>query len=67
MFKGVPPHMAAYTAMETEHDGYTNGTGGKRWIVQKFGGTSVGKFPVQIARDIVRYTGHAFWSRQYIY
>lgn len=23
------------------------------WVVQKFGGTSVGKFPVNIARDIV--------------
>lgn len=25
------------------------------WIVQKFGGTSVGKFPDKIAEDIVRY------------
>jgi hypothetical protein len=25
------------------------------WIVQKFGGTSVGKFAVNIAEDIVRY------------
>jgi hypothetical protein len=25
------------------------------WIVQKFGGTSVGKLPVNIAEDIVRY------------
>ncbi|PNP48373.1 hypothetical protein TGAMA5MH_00657 [Trichoderma gamsii] len=24
------------------------------WVVQKFGGTSVGKFPDKIARDIVR-------------
>lgn len=24
------------------------------WVVQKFGGTSVGKFPINIARDIVR-------------
>jgi aspartate kinase len=24
------------------------------WVVQKFGGTSVGKFPVNIAEDIVR-------------
>lgn len=24
------------------------------WIVQKFGGTSVGKFPKDIARDVVR-------------
>ena len=26
-----------------------------RWIVQKFGGTSVGKFAVKIAEDIVKY------------
>jgi aspartate kinase len=25
------------------------------WVVQKFGGTSVGKFPDRIAEDIVRY------------
>ena len=25
------------------------------WVVQKFGGTSVGKFAVKIAEDIVRY------------
>lgn len=25
------------------------------WIVQKFGGTSVGKFPDKIAEDIVKY------------
>jgi hypothetical protein len=25
------------------------------WVVQKFGGTSVGKFPVNIAEDIVKY------------
>jgi hypothetical protein len=25
------------------------------WVVQKFGGTSVGKFPVNIVEDIVRY------------
>ena len=26
-----------------------------RWIVQKFGGTSVGKFADKIAEDIVKY------------
>ena len=26
----------------------------KGWVVQKFGGTSVGKFPMKIARDIVK-------------
>lgn len=30
-----------------------NSDGG--WIVQKFGGTSVGKFAVNIAEDIVRF------------
>ncbi|PPJ53753.1 hypothetical protein CBER1_04589 [Cercospora berteroae] len=28
--------------------------GGGNWVVQKFGGTSVGKFPVKIAEDIVQ-------------
>jgi aspartate kinase len=28
---------------------------GHGWVVQKFGGTSVGKFPDKIADDIVRY------------
>lgn len=28
---------------------------GHGWVVQKFGGTSVGKFPDKIAEDIVRY------------
>ena len=31
-------------------------TGGN-WVVQKFGGTSVGKFAVGIAQDIVLYVG----------
>ncbi len=29
----------------------------KHWIVQKFGGTSVGKFAVNVAEDIVRCVG----------
>lgn len=32
-----------------------NNTSNGDWIVQKFGGTSVGKFPDKIAEDIVRY------------
>lgn len=28
------------------------------WIIQKFGGTSVGKFPDKIAEDIIRYDIH---------
>lgn len=34
-----------------------NADGG--WIVQKFGGTSVGKLPLNIAEDIVRYVAHS--------
>ncbi|KAI1197254.1 aspartate kinase [Nemania serpens] len=30
-----------------------NNTSAQGWVVQKFGGTSVGKFPCKIARDIV--------------
>ncbi|KAK2590929.1 hypothetical protein QQS21_011390 [Conoideocrella luteorostrata] len=33
-----------------------NNTSEKGWVVQKFGGTSVGKFPDKIARDIVKPT-----------
>ena len=29
--------------------------GGANWVVQKFGGTSVGKFAVKIAEEIVLY------------
>lgn len=28
--------------------------GGGNWVVQKFGGTSVGKFPVKIAEEVVQ-------------
>jgi hypothetical protein len=38
-------------AVETTRRGNTSQGG---WIVQKFGGTSVGKFAVNIAEDIVR-------------
>lgn len=36
---------------EREERGNSNQGG---WIVQKFGGTSVGKLPLNIAEDIVR-------------
>ena len=32
-----------------------NGDSSRKWVVQKFGGTSVGKFADKIAEDIVRY------------
>ncbi len=34
----------------------------KPWVVQKFGGTSVGKFPGQIAETIVRYYPALVWK-----
>lgn len=47
----------------------TNGGAEKRrndsqggWIVQKFGGTSVGKFAGNIAEDIVRYVVQSLWG-----
>lgn len=33
---------------------YSNMSVTKSWVVQKFGGTSVGKFPIAIAKDIVK-------------
>ncbi|KOS17499.1 putative aspartokinase [Escovopsis weberi] len=35
-------------------DNNSNSTPDLQWVVQKFGGTSVGKFPDKIARDIVK-------------
>jgi len=35
----------------------------KGWIIQKFGGTSVGKFPVKIAEDIVRFVTILLFSK----
>lgn len=31
-----------------------NVPGGGNWVVQKFGGTSVGKFPIKIAEEVVQ-------------
>lgn len=41
-----PPEMARALLKNASSHG---------WVVQKFGGTSVGKFPDRIAEDIVRY------------
>ena len=35
----------------------------KKWMVQKFGGTSIGKFADRIAEDTVRYS-HTLWLPQ---
>ena len=37
-------------------------TSSRGWVVQKFGGTSVGKFPDKIAEDIVRYVIFFFFQ-----
>ena len=34
------------------------------WVVQKFGGTSVGKFPDKIAEDIVKYDSYPIGPRK---
>ena len=44
--ESLPPPMACPLHQNTADPA-------ARWLVQKFGGTSIGKFPVQIARDIV--------------
>ena len=36
------------------------------WVVQKFGGTSVGKFAGNIAEDIVRYVGPLCKKKKYV-
>lgn len=36
----------------------------KPWVVQKFGGTSVGKFPDQIADKIVKHAKPSLGDRQ---
>jgi len=34
---------------------------GAQWIIQKFGGTSLGKFAESIAKDIIKYSP-SFWQ-----
>jgi hypothetical protein len=54
MSTGMSPHPLS--SVETNgHSEVHSDLSERRWIVQKFGGTSVGKFPVKIAKDIVRY------------
>ena len=50
---GDTPNGIATPVSDTSREERDNG-GKKAWIVQKFGGTSVGKLPVNIAEDIVR-------------
>jgi aspartate kinase len=38
--------------------------GDRGWVVQKFGGTSVGKFPDKIAEDIVKYDSYPIGPRK---
>ena len=48
--------MGSNTLVNGYHGGRVrNDDNSKNWVVQKFGGTSVGKFADKIAEDIVRY------------
>ena len=47
------------------HTQERNLPGGANWVVQKFGGTSVGKFAVKIAEDIILYV-YIPTSRRYV-
>lgn len=55
------PRNAASTAQTIEQLRGNNAKGG--WVVQKFGGTSVGKFASNIAEDIVRFVILERWGR----
>jgi hypothetical protein len=53
-----PTFTMAYTngfEQSIPHQQEKNLPGGGNWVVQKFGGTSVGKFAIDIANDIVMY------------
>jgi len=39
--------------------------GNANWVVQKYGGTSLGKLPVNIAEDIILYVYHEEGSSRY--
>lgn len=53
--------MNGLHAADQQASGASERNGQGRWIVQKFGGTSVGKFADKIAEDIVKYaTPHGF-------
>lgn len=48
--------MGSNTLVNGYHAGLIrNDDSSRKWVVQKFGGTSVGKFANKIAEDIVRY------------
>lgn len=49
------PTLVKHAQGETANNARKGNTSRGGWIVQKFGGTSVGKFAVNIAEDIVRY------------
>lgn len=38
-----------------------NDDNSRQWVVQKYGGTSIGKFADRIAEDIVRYVWMYHW------
>lgn len=47
--------MNGLHAADQQASGASERNGRESWIVQKFGGTSVGKFADKIAEDIVKY------------
>jgi hypothetical protein len=54
MSTGISPHPLSSVEINGHSEDLSDPSE-RRWVVQKFGGTSVGKFPVKIAKDIVRY------------
>ena len=49
----IVPSMSSSVSSLNSPLEQSNGNG-VDWVVQKFGGTSVGKFPIKIARDVVK-------------
>ena len=48
--------MGSNTLVNGYHEDLArNSDSSRKWVVQKFGGTSVGKFADKITEDIVRY------------
>lgn len=51
----MSPPLSAINNPEMDRKLLKKNAGPNGWVVQKFGGTSVGKFPDRIAEDIIRY------------
>lgn len=54
--------MGSNTLVNGYHAGLVrNDDNSRQWVVQKYGGTSIGKFADRIAEDIVRYVWMYRW------